>query len=98
MDIQLIDDLSREIRMKVEEMMQEGKEKRMEGFSDEEGNVDPFRLLAFALTEAKLYTTLYTTEFYKTLADYEVLDDMLKQGITLKQQELESEKNAEQSN
>ncbi|MCI9576459.1 MAG: hypothetical protein HFJ84_07335 [Clostridiales bacterium] len=80
MDKNLIAQLSGEIQQKIEAQLEEGKMKRMQAFADEEQKIDTNGVLAFALSEAKLFTALYTTEFLLTLAEYEEMDQKLKNG------------------
>ncbi len=80
MDKNLIAQLSGEIQQKIEAQLEEGKMKRMQAFANEEQKIDTNGILAFALSEAKLFTALYTTEFLLTLAEYEEMDKKLKDG------------------
>lgn len=80
MDKTLIAQLSREIQQRVEQQMETGKLQRMQSFADEEQKMDTNRVLAFVLAESKLFTTLYTTDFLMTLAQYQEMDQKLEDG------------------
>lgn len=80
MDKHLIAQLSGEIQQKIEAQLEPEKMKRMQAFANEEQKIDTNGILAFALSEAKLFTALYTTEFLLTLAEYEEMDKKLKDG------------------
>ena len=78
-DKQLIAQLSSEIQERINLQMETGKMDRMQKFATD-GKIDSANLMAFALSEAKLYTTLYTTDFLMTLAEYEEMDQKMKDG------------------
>ena len=80
MDKHLIAQLSSEIQQRVEKQMEAGKLQRMQSFADEEQKMDTNRILAFVLAESKLFTTLYTTDFLFTLAEYQEMDQKLEDG------------------
>ena len=80
MDKHLIAQLSSEIQQRVEKQMEAGKLQRMQSFADEEQKMDTNRILAFVLAESKLFTTLYTTDFLLTLAEYQEMDQKLEDG------------------
>ena len=94
MDKTLIAQLSREIQQRVETQMEAGKLQRMQAFADEEQKMDTNRVLAFVLSESKLFTTLYTTDFLLTLAEYQEMDEKLESG-TLEMPEPSAEESEE---
>lgn len=98
MDKQLIAQLSGEIQQRVEKQMEAGKLQRMQSFADEEQKMDTNRILAFVLAESKLFTTLYTTDFLLTLAEYQEMDQKLEDGTLEMPESPESEPSEETSN
>lgn len=85
---ELVAQLSGEIQERISLQMETGKMERMQKFAKEDQTIDSTGLLAFALSEAKLFATLYTTDFLMTLAEYEEMDQKLEDG-TLEMPEVE---------
>ena len=85
---QLIAQLSNEIQERISLQMETGKMERMQKYAKEDKTIDTTGLLAFSLAEAKLFATLYTTDFLMTLAEYEEMDEKLEGG-TLEMPEIE---------
>ena len=85
---ELVAQLSSEIQERINMQMETGKMERMQKFAKEDQTIDTTGLLAFSLAEAKLYTTLFTTDFLMTLAEYEEMDEKLADG-TLEMPEID---------
>lgn len=90
MDKDMIPQLSAEIQERVSLKMETCKMQRMEKFATD-GKIDATNLMAFVLSEAKLYTTLFTTELMVAMAEYEAMEQAVANGETLKLSEEESE-------
>ncbi len=87
-DKKMIAQLSSEIQERINTQMETGKLERMQKYAKEDNTIDTTGLLAFSLAEAKLFATLYTTDFLMTLAEYEEMDQKLADG-TLELPEIE---------
>lgn len=87
-DKKLVAQLSSEIQERINVQMETGKMERMKKYAKEDNTIDTTSLLAFSLAEAKLFATLYTTDFLMTLAEYEEMDKKLADG-TLELPEIE---------
>ncbi len=85
---ELIAQLSNEINERITHQMENGKKERMQKFAKEDNTIDATGLIAFTLAEAKLFCSLYTTDFLMTLAEYEEMDKKLADG-TLEMPEIE---------
>ena len=85
---ELIAQLSGEINERITHQMENGKKERMQKFAKEDNTIDATGLIAFTLAEAKLFCSLYTTDFLMTLAEYEEMDKKLAEG-TLEMPEIE---------
>lgn len=85
---ELIAQLSGEINERITHQMENGKKERMQKFAKEDNTIDATGLIAFTLAEAKLFCSLYTTDFLMTLAEYEEMDNKLADG-TLEMPEID---------
>lgn len=85
---ELIAQLSNEIHERITHQMENGKKERMQKYAKEDNTIDATSLIAFTLAEAKLFCTLYTTDFLMTLAEYEEMDKKLADG-TLEMPEID---------
>lgn len=85
---ELIAQLSGEINERITHQMENGKKERMQKFAKEDNTIDATGLIAFTLAEAKLFCSLYTTDFLMTLAEYEEMDSKLADG-TLEMPEID---------
>lgn len=85
---ELIAQLSNEINERITHQMENGKKERMQKFAKEDNTIDATGLIAFTLAEAKLFCSLYTTDFLMTLAEYEEMDKKLADG-TLEMPEID---------
>jgi hypothetical protein len=88
-DKNLVAQLSGEIQQRISAQMETDKMERMQKFATDD-KIDSTGLMAFVLSEAKLFTTLYTTDFLMTLAEYEEMDQKLADG-TLELPEMEED-------
>lgn len=91
-DKKMIAQLSSEIQERINVQMETGKMDRMQKYAKEDNTIDATNLIAFSLAEAKLFATLYTTDFLMTLAEYEEMDQKLADG-TLELPEIEEDDN-----
>lgn len=57
------------VQQNVEAELQGDKLKRMQAFGKEDGTIDTNGILAFALAEAKLYATMFTTQMLNAIYD-----------------------------
>ena len=64
-----ISELSAIVQQNVEAELQGDKLQRMQAFGKEDGNIDTNGVLAFALSEAKLYATMFTTQLLNAIYD-----------------------------
>ena len=64
-----IAELSAIVQQNVEAELQGDKLKRMQSFGKEDGTIDTNGVLAFALAEAKLYATMFTTQLLNAIYD-----------------------------
>ncbi len=62
-------ELSAIVQQNVEAELQGDKLKRMQAFGKEDGTIDTNGVLAFALAEAKLYATMFTTQLLNAIYD-----------------------------
>lgn len=85
---ELVAQLSNEIQERITQQMEVGKMERMQKYAKPDQTIDTTGLMAFSLAEAKLFATLYTTDFLMTLAEYEEMDQKLADG-TLEMPEIE---------
>lgn len=86
-DKEMIAQLSGEIQERISTEMDASKMQRMQKFATD-GKIDATNLMAFVLSEAKLFTQLYTTDFLMTIAEYEEMQKKAADGTL----ELEVEK------
>ena len=61
--------LSATVQQNVEAELQGDKLTRMQSFGKEDGTIDTNGILAFALAEAKLYSTMFTTQLLNAIYD-----------------------------
>ena len=64
-----IAELSAIVQQNVEAELQGDKLQRMQAFGKEDGTIDTNGVLAFALSEAKLYATMFTTQLLNAIYD-----------------------------
>lgn len=64
-----IAEISTIVQQNVEAELQGDKLKRMQAFGKEDGTIDTNGILAFALSEAKLYSTMFTTQLLNAIYD-----------------------------
>lgn len=62
-------EISTIVQQNVEAELQGDKLQRMQSFGKEDGTIDTNGILAFALAEAKLYATMFTTEMLNAIYD-----------------------------
>ncbi len=76
---ELIAQLSHEIQERTTVQMETGKKERMQKYAVD-GKIDSTGLMAFVLSEAKLYASMFTTDMLLTLAEYEEMDEKAADG------------------
>ena len=64
-----LSEISAIVQQNVEAELQGDKLQRMQAFGKEDGTIDTNGVLAFALAEAKLYATKFTTELLNAIYD-----------------------------
>ena len=74
-----IAELSAIVQQNVEAELQGDKLQRMQAFGKEDGTIDTNGVLAFALSEAKLYATMFTTQLLNYFSYLHVLVKKLMQ-------------------
>lgn len=62
-------EISAIVQQNVEAQLQGDKLQRMQAFGKENGTIDTNGILAFALAEAKLYATMFTTQLLNAIYD-----------------------------
>ena len=81
-DKSLVVQLVKETQERIEAQLQKEKMQRMQAFAKEDQTIDTNGVLAFALSEAKLFTTLFVSDLLMTIAEYDELDKKIAAGST----------------
>ena len=93
-DKSLVVQLVKETQERIEAQLQKEKMQRMQAFAKEDQTIDTNGVLAFALSEAKLFTTLFGSDLLMTIAEYDELDKKIAAGQHLEVPKEDSEAQA----
>ena len=93
-DKSLVVQLVKETQERIEAQLQKEKMQRMQAFAKEDQTIDTNGVLAFALSEAKLFTTLFVSDLLMTIAEYDELDKKIAAGQHLEVHKEDSEAQA----